>query len=103
MNITGDFSACMFKYEDKSDFENAFNELKSKLGEDNTWLKFIYGCKEKWAYCFMRDALPLGIRSTQASESINADLKDYLSCKLDIYHFLENFDSILDKKRDKEI
>jgi hypothetical protein len=33
----------------------------------------------------MKDAHTLGIRSTQASESINSTLKNYLNCKLDIY------------------
>jgi zinc finger SWIM domain-containing protein 3 len=90
MNITGEFMACMFKYEEEYEFENAFQELMKKLNE-HSWLKFIYDSKKKWAYCFMKHALTLGIRSTQASESINSTLKNYLNCNLDINRFLEHF------------
>jgi hypothetical protein len=51
----------------------------------------------------MKDAYTLGIRSTQASESINSTLKNYLNCKLDINRFLEHFDRVLDEKYEKEI
>jgi hypothetical protein len=51
----------------------------------------------------MKDAYTLGIRSRQASESINSTLKAYLNCKLDIYRFLEHFDRVLDERREKDI
>jgi zinc finger SWIM domain-containing protein 3 len=102
MNITGEFSACMFKYEEENEFENAFNKLMGKLS-DNSWPKFIYDSKKKWAYYFMKDAYTLGIRSTQASKSINSTLKNYLNCKLDINQFLEHFDRVFDEKCEKEI
>ncbi|KAJ1696263.1 hypothetical protein LUZ63_004775 [Rhynchospora breviuscula] len=50
-----------------------------------------------------QDAYTLGIRSTQSSESINSDLKDYLSCKMDINRFMKHFDRVVDAKREKEI
>jgi hypothetical protein len=30
MNITGEFSACMFKYEEENEFEDVFNKLMGK-------------------------------------------------------------------------
>jgi NMD protein affecting ribosome stability and mRNA decay len=56
MNITGEFMACMFKYKEEEEFENAFQELMKKLNE-HSWLKFIYDSKEKWAYYFMKRAI----------------------------------------------
>jgi transposase-like protein len=100
MNITREFSACMFKYEEENEFKDAFNKLMEKLS-DNSWLKFIYDSKKKWAYYFMKDIYTLGIRSTQASESINSTFKNYLNYKLDINRFLEHFDKVLDEKYEK--
>jgi hypothetical protein len=67
----------MFKYEEEDKFENAFQELKEKLNE-NSRLKFIYDCKKKLTYYFMKDAITLGIRSIPANGSINSTLKKYL-------------------------
>ncbi|KAJ3706507.1 hypothetical protein LUZ61_010212 [Rhynchospora tenuis] len=105
INMSGEFSKCMFKYEDEDDFVKAIEELAAKLvgEEDKRWIDFIYGCKEKWAFCFMKNVVTLGIRSTQASESINAQLKKYLSCKFDLNRFLEQFERVVDAKREKEI
>ncbi|KAJ4758874.1 Protein FAR1-RELATED SEQUENCE 5 [Rhynchospora pubera] len=104
IDISGEFSKCMFKYEDEDEFEKVIKELESKLDEkDKGWIDFMYGCREKWAYCFMKNAYTLGIRSTQASESINSNLKNYLNCKLDVNRFLEQFERVLDAKREKEI
>jgi hypothetical protein len=67
----GEFSACMFRYQEENKFEDAFNTLIKKLS-DNSWLKFIYESKKKWTCYFMKDAYTLGIRSTQTSESMRA-------------------------------
>ncbi|KAJ1700558.1 hypothetical protein LUZ63_000337 [Rhynchospora breviuscula] len=105
IDISGEFSKCMFNYEDGDDFEEAIKELVAKLEdeEDLRWIKFIYGCKEKWAYCFMKNVYTLGIRSTQASESFNSTLKRYLNCKLDVNRFVEQFERVVDGKSEKEI
>jgi zinc finger SWIM domain-containing protein 3 len=62
-NILGEFSACMFEYEDEITFEKAFSALRSKVHNDS-WLASIYKHKEKWAECYMKNALTLGMRST---------------------------------------
>ncbi|KAJ4767531.1 Protein FAR1-RELATED SEQUENCE 5 [Rhynchospora pubera] len=100
-DITGDFTACMYRYDEENEFEDAYNALKQKCGDG--WLNKIYDSREKWAHCFMKDVYTLGIRSTQASESINSNLKAYLNCKLDLYRFLQHFDRVLDENREKEI
>jgi hypothetical protein len=45
MNIMGEFSACMFRYQTENEFEDALNALIKKLS-DNSWLKFIYESKK---------------------------------------------------------
>jgi hypothetical protein len=70
-HILSDFSACMYRYEDKIEFEEAFDSMRSKVHKQ-TWLDSIYKVKEKWAECYMRDVFSLGVRSTQLSESFNS-------------------------------
>ncbi len=101
-NILGEFSACMFEYEDEITFEKAFSALRSKVHNDS-WLASIYKHKEKWAKCYMKNALTLGMRSTQLSESLNDDLKDHLKFDLDIIRFFTHFERAVQGKLDKEL
>jgi hypothetical protein len=51
----------------------------------------------------MNDFFTLGIRSTQLSESLNSDLKDYLKSNLDIIRFLKQFEKVVQGKRNNEL
>ena len=46
----------------------------------------------------MKNEFTLGIRSTQLSESLNGDLKDYLKPDLDVAEFFEHFDRVIEQK-----
>jgi hypothetical protein len=63
-NVLGEFSACMYEYEDQAKFEEKFSDLKENVSSDNDWLPFIYKYKEKWANCYMKNVFSLGMRST---------------------------------------
>ena len=76
-HILSDFSACMYGYEDKTEFQETFDIMRSKVHKQ-TWLDSIYKVKEKWVECYMRDVFSLGVRSTQLSESFNNALKNHL-------------------------
>lgn len=79
------FKKIMFEYEDEDKFEAAWIEMLSSFSvEDNSWLTSIYKIKEKWAKCYMKTAITIGMRSTQLSESLNGDLKDYLKSNFDL-------------------
>ena len=43
----------------------------------------------------MKNEFTLGIQSTQLSESLNGDLKDYLRSNLDMAEFFEHFDRVI--------
>ncbi|KAJ4765730.1 Protein FAR1-RELATED SEQUENCE 5 [Rhynchospora pubera] len=103
IDITGDFKACMYRYEEEKEFEDAFNALRGKLNGREKWLEIIYDSRKKWAHCFMKNAYTLGILCAQASVSISSNLKAYLNCKLDICRFLEYFDRDLDENHEREI
>ncbi|XP_062179535.1 protein FAR1-RELATED SEQUENCE 5-like [Phragmites australis] len=101
-NVLGDFSACMYEYEDMVKFEDVFSKMRAKVHKQ-TWLDSIYKVKEKWAECYMKDVYTLGMRSTQLSESLNNDMKEYLNSELNILRFFSHFERAVQAKRDKEI
>lgn len=51
----------------------------------------------------MKKTLTLGMRSTQLSESVNADIKNFMSKNLDLIKFFERFEDVVEEKRYKEL
>ncbi|XP_044332051.1 protein FAR1-RELATED SEQUENCE 5 [Triticum aestivum] len=101
-HILSDFSACMYGYEDKAAFQEAFDNMRHKVHKQ-TWLDSIYKVKEKWAECYMGDVFSLGVRSTQLSESFNNALKNHLKSDFHIVRFLKHFERTVEVKRRKEL
>jgi zinc finger SWIM domain-containing protein 3 len=101
-HILADFSECMYGYEDKAEFQEAFDNMRLKVHKQ-TWLDSIYKVKEKWAECYMRDVFSLGVRSTQLSDSFNNSLKNHLKSDFHIVRFLMHFERTLEEKRAKEL
>ncbi|XP_045090635.1 protein FAR1-RELATED SEQUENCE 5 [Aegilops tauschii subsp. strangulata] len=101
-HILTDFSACMYGYEDKAAFQEAFDNMRLKVHKQ-TWLDSIYKVKEKWVECYMRDVFSLGVRSTQLSESFNNAFKNHLKSYFHIVRFLMHFESTVEVKRTKEL
>ncbi|XP_059454937.1 protein FAR1-RELATED SEQUENCE 5-like [Corylus avellana] len=99
-----DFKSCMFEYDDKSEFEEAWDKMIEKYNVGSvSWLDGIYKLKTKWAKCHMKNAFTLGVRSTQLSESINSDLKAYLKSDLSMMEFFQHFERVVEQKRHKEL
>jgi zinc finger SWIM domain-containing protein 3 len=101
-HILSDFSACMFGFEDKTTFQEAFDDMRCKVHKQ-TWLDSIYKLREKWAECYMKDVFSLGVRSTQLSESFNNALKIHLKSDFHIVRFLKHFERAVEVKRSKEL
>lgn len=51
----------------------------------------------------MKKIFSLGIRSTQESESLNSDFKNYLSPDVDFIQFFKKFEQVVEEKRYKEL
>uniref|UniRef100_A0ACD5TMF3 Uncharacterized protein n=1 Tax=Avena sativa TaxID=4498 RepID=A0ACD5TMF3_AVESA len=100
-HILSDFSACMYGCEDKSAFQEAFDNMICKVHKQ-IWLDSIYKLSEKWVECYMRDVFSLGVRSTQLSESFNNALKHHLKSYFHIVWFLKHFERPVKVKRSKE-
>jgi zinc finger SWIM domain-containing protein 3 len=94
----------MYEYDNESEFEKAWaNMIHTYKINDLSWLNSIYKLKSKWAKCFMKMASTLGMRSTQLSESLNADLKNHLKSDLCILQFFQHFERVVEQKRHKEL
>ncbi|CAO2147099.1 unnamed protein product, partial [Urochloa humidicola] len=99
-----DFQICIYDQEEEEDFINAWNNLldKYKLRE-NDWLKRLFNNRKKWALVYGRDRFSADMVSTQRSESMNNELKAYISVKYDIITFFEHFDRLVVDKRYEEV
>ncbi|XP_042510929.1 protein FAR1-RELATED SEQUENCE 5-like isoform X2 [Macadamia integrifolia] len=103
-DFLADLKKCVFHYDDELQFENAWGKLRSDYPvEDSSWLDCIYGLKDKWAKCYMKKTLTIGMWNTKLSESINGDLKDFLRSSLDVVQFFKHFERVVANKRAKEL
>ncbi|XP_043703788.1 protein FAR1-RELATED SEQUENCE 5-like [Telopea speciosissima] len=103
-SFLADLKKCIFHYDDELEFENAWGKLRSDHPvENSSWLDSIYGVKDKWAKCYIKKTLTIGMRRTQLSESINGDLKDYLRSSLNVVQFFKHFERVVADKRAKEL
>ncbi|KAK2446644.1 protein FAR1-RELATED SEQUENCE [Trifolium repens] len=99
-----DLSKCMHGYENEEQFEEGWSTLLVKYdAKESDWLQRLYTLKEKWASCYMNKVFTLGMRSTQLSESVNADIKSFMDAKLDIIKFFKRFEDVVEQKRHNEL
>jgi zinc finger SWIM domain-containing protein 3 len=98
-----DFEACIDLHEEEDEFLNAWNTLllEHKVSDDS-WLHSIFRVKEKWAWAYVRKTFTAGMRSTQLSESFNADLKNHLKSDLNLVQFFTHFERVVNGKRNNE-
>ncbi|XP_045827059.1 protein FAR-RED IMPAIRED RESPONSE 1-like [Trifolium pratense] len=98
------FAKCMYEYEQEVKFELAWSKLVADFDvfEEN-WVKTMYALKEKWAACYMKEVITLGMRSTQLSESLNSNFKAYMKPNINIIQFFNHFESVVEEKRYNEL
>ena len=70
---------------------------------ETDWFKRIFEARKKWAYAYVRGIWCAGLQTTQISESINSDLKDYLKSDHDLVQCFKHFERVLNDKRYKEL
>ncbi|XP_059310718.1 protein FAR1-RELATED SEQUENCE 5-like [Lycium ferocissimum] len=101
-SFRGDFTLCI--YVDEDEFINAWNSM---LGEynlhENEWLQGIYALREKLFAAYGKNFFSGGMNSTQLSESLNGDLKDYLQSDYNIVQFFKHYDRAIKDKRYNEL
>ncbi|XP_027341767.1 protein FAR1-RELATED SEQUENCE 5-like [Abrus precatorius] len=78
-HLLRDLKRCIY------DFEKAWIRLITEYNvQEHTWITSLYAIKEKWASCYLKDYLTLGMHSTQLSESLNSDFKACMNPGVDI-------------------
>ncbi|XP_043699006.1 protein FAR1-RELATED SEQUENCE 1-like [Telopea speciosissima] len=103
-SFLSDLKKCAYQYVEEVQFESAWEELRTKYRvENNSWLNRMYGLKEKWARSYMNNTFTGGMQSTQLSESLYADLKDYTKSTLDIVQIFKYFKRVVNDKRANEL
>nr|XP_023929565.1 protein FAR1-RELATED SEQUENCE 5-like [Quercus suber] len=99
-----DFLACIYEYDSEDEFLTAWNEMLDKYDvRENKWLIDLFKLKEKWAQAYVKRTFTAGMKTTQLSESFNADLKDCLRTDFNIVEFFTHFETVVNQKRDKEL
>lgn len=99
-----DFSRCLFDYEDEDEFLSAWREMLEKYDlKDNQWLAKLFDEREKWALVYGRETFYADLKSVQHKESLNIELKKYLSLETELSSFFEQYERILDERRCAEL
>nr|ABA92085.1 transposon protein, putative, unclassified [Oryza sativa Japonica Group] len=102
--FNADFQNCIYDKEEEDEFINAWNRMLKKYDlQENKWLERLFQKKEQWALVYGRNTFSADMSGTQRSESMNNELKGYISVKYDILTFLEHFDRLLSDKRYEEV
>ncbi|KAJ1380295.1 FAR1 DNA-binding domain [Sesbania bispinosa] len=97
------FEACIDLHEEEGEFLTAWNDLLVDHSvSDDSWLHTIFRVKEKWAWAYVRKTFTAGMRSTQLSESFNADLKNHLKSDLNLVQFFTHMERVVNGKRYNE-
>ena len=99
-----DFQNCIYDQEEEEEFINTWNNLLDKYKlQNNEWLQRLFDKREKWALAYGRNTFSADMVSTQRSESMNNELKGYISVKYDILTFFEHFERLVADKRNEEV
>ncbi|KAH6762302.1 hypothetical protein C2S52_019735 [Perilla frutescens var. hirtella] len=99
-----DFGACVYDFEEEEEFIDAWNKMLSKYAlADNTWLRRLFGLKEKWALVYGRQIFCAYMTTTQRSESMNSSLKKYVSYQHKFLEFFNHFQRLIEDRRYDEI
>ncbi|XP_073358329.1 protein FAR1-RELATED SEQUENCE 5-like [Aegilops tauschii subsp. strangulata] len=99
-----DFQHCIYDIEEEDEFVSAWNEMIDKYGlGDNAWLQRLFEKKEQWALVYGKNTFSAHMSTTQRSESMNNELKRYISVKYDMLTFFEHFERLVSDKRCEEV
>ncbi|KAM6547360.1 hypothetical protein CsatB_019036 [Cannabis sativa] len=102
--FTKDFSSCIYDYDEKDEFIEAWNSMLEKYDlRDNKWLKKMFNLREKWALVYGRETFCADMTTTQRSESMNNVIKNYVSYKHEIPRFFQHFQRLVEDRRYDEL
>ncbi|XP_073358830.1 protein FAR1-RELATED SEQUENCE 5-like [Aegilops tauschii subsp. strangulata] len=99
-----DFQHCIYDIEEEDEFVGAWDKMIDKYGlRDNEWLQRLFEKKEHWALVYGKNTFSAHMSTTQRSESMNNELKRYISIKYDMLTFFKHFERLVSDKRCEEV
>ena len=102
--FNADFQHCIYDIEEEGEFISAWNGMLDKYGlHENEWLQRWFEKREHWALVYGRNTFSAHMSTTQRSESMNNELKRYISIKYDMVTFFHHFERLLADKRFEEV
>nr|XP_011468393.1 PREDICTED: protein FAR1-RELATED SEQUENCE 5-like [Fragaria vesca subsp. vesca] len=91
-------------YEEEYEFLAVWDAMLTEYNVyGDEWFKRIFEVRRKWAYAYVRGQWCARLQTTQISESINGDLKDYLQSDHNLVEFFKHFERVVNDKRYKEL
>ncbi|KAJ4730655.1 Protein FAR1-RELATED SEQUENCE 5 [Rhynchospora pubera] len=102
IDMVAAFRECMSELFEVGEFEKQFDALRRKVSPE-PWLDGMYKIKEKWAQCYMKQALTLDLQNLELNEGFIKDLKACLNSELEVVHFFKQFEALVAQTRQKEI
>ncbi|XP_062103335.1 protein FAR-RED IMPAIRED RESPONSE 1-like [Humulus lupulus] len=94
---------CVYNSLTKEEFEKTWGLFISDFNlQDNGWLNSLYEERCRWVPAFVKDTFWAGMSTTQRSESMNAFFDGYVNSKTTLKQFVEQYDSALRDKIEKE-
>uniref|UniRef100_A0ACD5ZZX8 Uncharacterized protein n=1 Tax=Avena sativa TaxID=4498 RepID=A0ACD5ZZX8_AVESA len=101
--FNADFQHCIYDIEE-DEFISAWDGMLDKYGlRENEWLQRWFEKKEHWALVYGRNTFSAQMTTTQRSESMNNELKRYISVKYGMLTFFHHFERLVADKRFKEV
>ncbi|GFY97364.1 far-red elongated hypocotyls 3 [Actinidia rufa] len=86
-----------------NEFEDSWREMIEKYDlENNDWLQNLYNDRYRWIPAHVKDTFWAGMSTTQRNESMNAFFDGYVNSKTTLKQFIEQYDSALRSKVEKE-
>ena len=75
------------------EFEEAWHDMLDKYDlNNNQWLNGLYGEKNRWVPCFVKNSFWAEISTTQCSESMNTFFDGYVNSKTTLKQFVEKYE-----------
>ena len=102
--FNADFQHCIYDIKEEDEFVGAWDKMIDKYGlRDNEWMQRLFEKKEHWALVYGKNMFSDHMSVTQRSESMNNELKRYISVKYDMLTFFEHFERLVSDKRCEEV
>ncbi|XP_073019547.1 protein FAR1-RELATED SEQUENCE 5-like [Primulina eburnea] len=99
-----DFRNCIFSHEQEDEFFQAWDSMLEKHGlHQNSWLKWMFREKEKWAATYGRNTFFIESNGKHLVEQMSDKLRSYLGPDLDMLQFLKHFESVVNEQKYSEL